>query len=56
MIPRTMKAVLLRNHGGYEQLDFRDDVPVPVPAVFTGGTSWSPLSVTFTSSPIATLE
>jgi NADPH:quinone reductase-like Zn-dependent oxidoreductase len=32
MIPRTMKAVLLRNHGGYEQLDFRDDVPVPVPA------------------------
>ncbi len=32
MIPRTMKAVLLRNHGGYEQLDFRDDVPVPLPA------------------------
>ncbi len=32
MIRRTMRAVVLRNHGGYEQLDFRDDVPVPVPA------------------------
>ncbi|MGB7740938.1 MAG: alcohol dehydrogenase catalytic domain-containing protein, partial [Steroidobacteraceae bacterium] len=32
MIPRTMKAVLLRGHGGLEQLDYRDDVAVPVPA------------------------
>ncbi len=27
----TMKAVLLNGHGGFEQLDYRDDVPVPVP-------------------------
>src|ERR1019366_10327720 len=26
-----MKAVLLKGHGGFEQLEFRDDVPVPVP-------------------------
>ena len=32
MIPRTMKAVLLKGHGGPEQLDYRDDVPVPTPA------------------------
>ncbi len=25
----TMNAVLLRGHGGYEQLEFRQDVPVP---------------------------
>jgi NADPH:quinone reductase-like Zn-dependent oxidoreductase len=31
-IPRTMKAVLLMGHGGYDQLVFRDDVPVPAPA------------------------
>ena len=31
-IPGTMKAVLLMGHGGYEQLVFRDDVPVPTPA------------------------
>lgn len=31
-VPRTMQAVLLRGHGGYEQLEFRDDVPVPSPA------------------------
>jgi NADPH:quinone reductase-like Zn-dependent oxidoreductase len=31
-IPRAMKAVQLVGHGGYEQLVFRDDVPVPVPA------------------------
>ena len=31
MIPSTMKAVLLRAHGGCEQLEHRDDVPVPVP-------------------------
>src|SRR5262249_25688154 len=30
-IPRTMKAVLLTGHGGFEQLDYRDDVPVPSP-------------------------
>jgi NADPH:quinone reductase-like Zn-dependent oxidoreductase len=27
-----MRAVLLRGHGGVEQLDLRDDVPVPQPA------------------------
>lgn len=27
-----MQAVLLKGHGGFEQLEFRDDVPVPVPA------------------------
>ncbi len=32
MIPRTMKAVLLKGHGGLEQLVYRDDVPVPAPA------------------------
>ena len=30
-IPTTMKAVLLTGHGGYEQLDYCDDVAVPVP-------------------------
>ncbi len=28
---KHMKAVLLRGHGGFEQLDYREDVPVPVP-------------------------
>ena len=32
MIPRTMKAVLLKGHGGLEQLEYRNDVPVPTPA------------------------
>jgi len=27
-----MKAVLLRGHGGFEQLEYREDVPVPAPA------------------------
>ena len=27
-----MQAVLLKGHGGFEQLEFRDDVPIPVPA------------------------
>jgi NADPH:quinone reductase-like Zn-dependent oxidoreductase len=31
-LPRKMKAVLLRGHGGFEQLDYREDVPVPRPA------------------------
>jgi NADPH:quinone reductase-like Zn-dependent oxidoreductase len=26
-----MKAVLLKGHGGYDQLEYRDDVPIPVP-------------------------
>src|SRR5579871_2151075 len=30
-IPTTMRAVLLRGHGGFEQLEYRDDVPVPTP-------------------------
>jgi NADPH:quinone reductase-like Zn-dependent oxidoreductase len=28
-LPKTMKAMLLTGHGGYEKLEFRDDVPVP---------------------------
>lgn len=31
-IPDTMQAVLLTGHGGYDMLDFREDVPVPKPA------------------------
>jgi hypothetical protein len=30
-IPQLMKAVLLKGHGGFEQLEYRDDMPVPVP-------------------------
>jgi NADPH:quinone reductase-like Zn-dependent oxidoreductase len=29
-MPRTMKAVLLTGYGGFERLEFRNDVPVPV--------------------------
>jgi NADPH:quinone reductase-like Zn-dependent oxidoreductase len=29
--PHTMRAVVLRGHGGHEMLEVRDDVPVPVP-------------------------
>jgi hypothetical protein len=28
-IPRMMSAVLLTGHGGYECLEFREDVPIP---------------------------
>src|SRR5690348_3384394 len=28
-IPKTMKAVLLKGYGGFDQLEYRDDVPVP---------------------------
>lgn len=28
-LPETMCAVLLKGHGGFEQLEYRDDVPVP---------------------------
>jgi NADPH:quinone reductase-like Zn-dependent oxidoreductase len=31
-LPRTMRAVLLTGHGGPEQLQVREDLPVPVPA------------------------
>ena len=31
-VPRTMKAVVLTGHGGFERLEYRDDVPVPAPA------------------------
>lgn len=31
-LPDKMRAVLLTGHGGFEQLEFREDVPVPVPA------------------------
>src|SRR5271166_635958 len=30
-LPRTMKAVLLLGHGGFEQLEYRENVPVPIP-------------------------
>lgn len=30
-IPATMRAVLLTGNGGYEKLELRDDVPVPLP-------------------------
>ena len=30
-LPTTMHAVLLKAHGGYEQLEYREDVPVPQP-------------------------
>lgn len=29
VIPKTMKAVLLKGYGGFDQLEFCDDVPVP---------------------------
>jgi NADPH:quinone reductase-like Zn-dependent oxidoreductase len=32
MIPTRMRAVLLNGHGGFEQLEYRDDVAVPEPA------------------------
>jgi NADPH:quinone reductase-like Zn-dependent oxidoreductase len=32
MLPTTMQAVLLVGHGGLDQLEVRDDVPVPAPA------------------------
>ena len=31
MIPDTMNAVLLTGHGGFDKLDYREDVPVPRP-------------------------
>src|ERR1700756_995811 len=31
-VPSHMKAVLLKGHGGTEQLEYREDVPVPDPA------------------------
>ena len=30
-LPTTMSAMLLMGHGGYEMLQFRTDVPVPIP-------------------------
>ncbi len=30
-IPAVMRAVLLTSHGGYDKLELRDDVPVPIP-------------------------
>jgi len=30
-LPRRMSAVLLKGHGGFEQLEYRDDVAVPAP-------------------------
>ncbi len=32
IVPKYMKAVHLKGHGGTDQLELRDDVPVPVPA------------------------
>lgn len=31
MVPETMKAVLLTGHGGLDNLEYREDVPVPQP-------------------------
>ena len=30
-LPKTMKAVLLKGYGGFDQLDYRQDVAVPAP-------------------------
>lgn len=32
MIPKTMRGVVLTGHGGLDKLEYRDDLPVPVPA------------------------
>ena len=32
MLPKAMKAVLLKGNGGFDQLEYREDVAVPVPA------------------------
>ena len=31
-LPKTMKAVLMTGYGGFDKLEYREDVPVPVPA------------------------
>ena len=31
-VPETMRAVLLTGHGGPERLEYREDVPTPIPA------------------------
>ena len=31
-VPGYMRAVLLKGHGGTDQLEYREDVPVPLPA------------------------
>ncbi len=30
-IPKTMKAVVLTGHGGFDKLEYREDIPVPTP-------------------------
>ena len=30
-IPKHMKGVYLTGHGGPDKLEFRDDIPVPIP-------------------------
>ena len=30
-LPRSMFAVVLKGHGGYQQLELRTDLPVPTP-------------------------
>src|SRR5215467_10475022 len=30
-IPTRMRGVVLKGHGGFEQLEYREDIPVPVP-------------------------
>ena len=32
VLPRAMRAVLLCGHGGFDRMQYRDDVPVPIPA------------------------
>jgi hypothetical protein len=35
-IPMKMKAVVLKGHGGFDQLEYRVDVPVPALAAGEG--------------------
>jgi len=32
VIPEVMKGVLLVGHGGFDKLEYREDIPVPRPA------------------------
>ena len=31
MIPKTMRGVYLTGYGGYDKLEYREDIPTPVP-------------------------
>ena len=30
-LPKTMHAVVLTGHGGFDKMEYRNDVPVPLP-------------------------